>query len=587
MSMRIELSGTRQRILIFFVLLGYATLVFQLLNLMWIYREAHLKQAYRQHHLTLDIPPLRGMIRDRSGKDLVSNFKAPSVYAVPRILFDDDRRRIAARVAKILGISHSALDARPVRTKSFVWLKRRITDGQALEIKKIGNGALGILEEYQRVYPFGEFLSQVLGFTNIDNEGIEGMELFQDRQLRGVPGHKKTIRDAMGRQIKAFEKSFLPALDGHNIYLTIDQHIQYLTEKALDDTFKKWHAKAATAIVMNPNTGEILAIASRPTYDPNQFKFSNAANRRNRGITDMYEPGSIFKIVTISGAIDLGYVTPQQMFFCGNGKMSYGRGRILHDAHPHGNLSVTDVMALSSNIGTVKIALKMKPAEIDHYITAFGFGKATGIDFPGEARGFVRHPKDWSATSPYNIPIGQEVMVTPLQMIRLLSAVANGGSLVKPYLIEKVEDQAGVVIMQNKHEAPVRVIKPETAEKIKEMLIQVVERGTGVTAKIEGFKVGGKTGTAQKVVGRTYSHDKFMSSFMGFAPAEKPRYAMIVVVDEPHPLYYGGTVAAPAFKEVMEATLRLDGFEIPEKKNDVSGTQVSEEDVKDMVPQGQ
>ncbi len=584
MSMRIELSGTRQRILIFFVLLGYATLVFQLLNLMWIYREAHLKQAYRQHNLILDIPPMRGMIRDRNGKDLVSNLKAPSIYAVPRILFEDDRRRIAARVSRILGISHDRLDSKLNRGKSFVWLKRKVTEAQAQEIKKIGNGALGTLEEYQRVYPFGEFLSQVLGFTNIDSEGIEGMELHLDRQLRGVPGHLKTTRDAMGRQIKAFEKSFLPALDGHNIYLTIDQQIQYLTEKALDAAFKKWHAKGATAIVMNPNTGEILAIASRPTYDPNQAKSSNAASRRNRGITDMYEPGSIFKIVSISGAIDLGYVTPQQIFFCGNGKMSYGRGRILHDAHPHGNLSVTDVMALSSNIGTVKIALKMKPEEIYRYITAFGFGKATGIDFPGEARGFVRKPEDWSATSPYNIPIGQEVLVTPLQMIRLLSTIANGGKLIKPYLIDRIEDQAGVVIQKHKTEAPVQVVKPETAEKIKKMLVEVVEHGTGVTAKIDGFKVGGKTGTAQKVVGRTYSHDKFMSSFMGFAPAEKPRYAMLVVMDEPHPLYYGGTVAAPAFKEVMEAVLRLDGFEIPAGKSAAS-SMISEEVVKDMAPQ--
>jgi len=584
MSMRIELSGTRQRILIFFVLLGYAALIFQLLNLTWIYREAHLKQAYRQHHLTLDIPPMRGMIRDRHGKELVSNLKAPSIYAVPRILFNDDRHKLAARVSKILGISHDRLDSKFNRAKSFVWLKRKVSESQAQEIKKIGNGALGILSEYQRVYPYGEFLSQVLGFTNIDGEGIEGIELHLDRHLRGVSGHLKTTRDAMGRQIKAFEKSFLPALDGHNIYLTIDQQIQYLTEKALDAAFKKWRAIGATAIVMNPNTGEILAIASRPTYDSNQAKTSNAASRRNRGITDMYEPGSIFKIVTVSAAVDLGIVTPKSMFYCENGKLGYGGGRILNDVHPYGNLSVTDIMAKSSNIGTVKIGLKVKSDQLFKYIEAFGFGKPTGIDFPGEARGFVRHPKDWSKTSAYNIPIGHEILVTPLQMVRLLSAVANGGKLVKPYLIEKVEDQAGVVIMQNKHEAPKQVIKPETADAVKKMLVEVVEHGTGQTAKINGFQVGGKTGTAQKVVGRTYSHDKYMSSFMGFAPAEKPRYVMLVVMDEPHPQHYGGVVAAPAFKEVMESLLRLDGFEIPAGKSNVATT-ISEEVIKDMAPQ--
>lgn len=582
MSMRIELSGTRQRILVFFIILGYATLVFQLLNLMWIYRESHLKQANRQHRLTVDIPPLRGIIRDRNGKDLVSNLKAPSIYAVPRILFSDDRHRIASRTARILGLPPAKLDARLSNSKSFVWLKRKVSEGEAQEIKKIGSGALGMIEEYKRVYPFGEFLSQVLGFTNIDNEGIEGVELNLDKHLRGVPGHKETIRDAMGRQIKAFEKNFLPALDGHNIYLTIDQHIQYLTEKALDDAYRKWRAKGASAIVMNPETGEILAIANRPTYDPNKSKDSNAANRRNRAITDMYEPGSIFKIVTISGALDLGYITPQSVFFCHNGKMVYSGGRILHDVHPYGNLSVVDVMAKSSNIGTVKIGLKMKPEEIDHYISAFGFGRPTGIDFPGEANGFVRHSKNWSKTSPYNIPIGHEVLVTPLQMVRLLAVIANGGKLVKPYLIERVEDQAGVVIRQNKHEAPVRIIKPETADEVRKMLIQVVEKGTGQNAKIEGFQIGGKTGTAQKVVGKTYSHDKYMSSFMGFAPAEKPRYVMLVVLDEPHPLHYGGTVAAPAFKSVMEAVLRLDGFEIPEGKSSAVAV-VGEDVVKDIA----
>lgn len=583
MSMRLELSGARQRILIFFIVLGYGTIIFQLLNLMWIYRDVHLKQAHRQHHLTLDIPPLRGLIYDRSGKELVSNIRAPSIYAVPRILLGDDRKKIAEQVSKILKLPREQLNAKLSRSKSFVWLKRKVSGDEAQKIKEIGSGALGAIEEYQRVYPHGEFLSQVLGFTNIDNEGIEGMELHLDRYLRGIPGHKQTIRDAMGRQIKAFEKSFLPALNGNDISLTIDQQIQYFTEKALDQAYKKWKAKGASAIVMNPHTGEILAMANRPTYDPNEFPASNAANRRNRVITDMYEPGSIFKIVSISAALDLGYVTPETVFYCENGEWSYGGGRILHDVHAYGKLSVTDIMVKSSNIGTVKIGLKMKPNELQSYITAFGFGKATGVDFPGEARGFTRSPENWSKPSPYNIPIGHEILVTPLQMARMMAAVVNGGKTVKPYLIEKITDQAGVVVFQNKHEAPVPIIKPEVAEQIRKMLVEVVERGTGQTAKISGFKVGGKTGTAQKVVGRTYSHEKYMSSFLGFAPAERPRYVMLVVLDEPRPSYYGGTVAAPVFKEVMESVLRLDGFEIP--AGTMEESVVNEEVVKDFVAQ--
>ena len=352
----------------------------------------------------------------------------------------------------------------------------------------------------------------------------------------------------------------LPAIDGNRIVLTIDQHLQYLTEKALEQAFKQWKAKGAWAIVMAPRTGEILAIANQPGFDPNFFDRSNADERRNRAITDMYEPGSVFKIVAASGALNEGAVTTDTVINCENGKWNYGV-KVLHDVHPYGMLPMTDVIVKSSNIGTVKIALKMKGEKFQNYVQQFGFGKWSGIDLPGEAPGYTRPFSQWSKTSPYNIPMGQEVMVTALQMVTAMSVIANGGYLVKPYIVAKVQDAAGVVLKEKKPVIRQKVIRPEIAAAMRKILVQVVERGTGTKAQIPDISVGGKTGTGQKILpgGKGYSHNAFMSSFVGFAPADDPRYAMVVVLDEARPLYYGGTVAAPVFKEVMEAALLTEG----------------------------
>ena len=403
-------------------------------------------------------------------------------------------------------------------------------------------------------------LAQVLGFSSVDNQGLEGIERFMDADLHGRPGKRITKRDAHGREIKAFEMKALPAIDGNRIVLTIDQHLQYLTEKALEQAYKQWKPKGAWAIVMDPRTGEILAIANQPGFDPNLYDRSNADTRRNRAITDMYEPGSVFKIVTASGALNEGVVTPDTIINCENGKWNYGV-KVLHDVHSYGMLPMIDVIVKSSNIGSVKIGLKLGAENLQHYIQGFGFGKGSGIDLPGEAPGYTRPPSQWSKTSPYNIPIGQEVMVTGLQMVTAMSVIANGGYLVKPYIVSKVQDAAGVILKEKKPIIKQQVIRPETAATMREILVQVVERGTGTKAQIPDIDVGGKTGTAQKILpgGRGYSHSSFMSSFVGFAPADDPRYAMVVVLDDAHPLYYGGTVAAPVFKEVMEAALLTEG----------------------------
>ncbi len=558
--MRALLSPRRFWFLYIVLLVLFCLVIYQILQLTWLHQSSLLALAHRQHYLTIDVSPMRGPITDRNGKEFVANLKIPSIYAIPRALKDEDRADLSREIANILGLDRKWVTERLSRDKSFVWIKRRVTFEESEKIKKLECPELGILEEYKRFYPQGTMLAQVLGFSTVDNQGVEGIERSLDGDLRGKPGKRVTQRDAKGREIKAFEIKSLPVIDGNRVVLTIDQHLQYLTEKALEQAFKQWKAKGAWAIVMDPKTGEILAMANQPGFDPNHYANAGPDAKRNRAITDMYEPGSVFKIVAASGALNDGTVTPETVINCENGKWNYGF-KVLHDVHPYGMLPMMEVIVKSSNIGTVKIALKMGSQKFQSYVKSFGFGGTTGIDLAGEAPGYTRPLAQWSKTSPYNIPMGQEVMVTSLQMVTAMSVIANGGYLVKPYIVSKIQDPAGVTIKEKKPLIRQRVIKPETAATMREILTQVVERGTGTKAKIPDVLVGGKTGTAQKILpgGKGYSHSAFMSSFVGFAPADNPRYAMVVVLDEARPLYYGGTVAAPVFKEVMEAALLTQG----------------------------
>lgn len=566
--MRTQLSRRRFWALYGVLLILFGLIAYQLIQLTYFHQSSLLELANRQHYVTIDIPPMRGRISDRTGKEFVTNLKVPSVYAVPRVMSPSVREKTSRDLARVLKLDSKWVEGRLERNKAFVWIKRRVTFDEADTIKKLANPAVGIVEEYKRFYPQGPMLSNVIGFSNVDNQGLEGVELQMDSELRGRAGKRVTKRDAMGREIKAFEIKMLPAVDGNSITLTIDQHIQYLTEKALDAAFRKWKARAAWALVMDPSTGEVLAMANRPTFDPNDYDKSLADSRRNRTITDMYEPGSVFKIVAASAALNEGVVTPETTFYCENGLWRYGV-KSLRDVHAYGTLTMQDVIVKSSNIGTVKMSLKMKPGKFQDYIRAFGFGSITGIDLVGEAPGYTRPPAQWSKTSPYNIPIGQEVMVTALQLATAISVIANGGYLVKPFVIAKVQDPAGVVLRENKPVVKRTVIKTETAVLMRNILTKAVETGTGTKAKIPDISVGGKTGTAQKVLpgGKGYSHSSFVSSFIGFAPSDQPRYVMVVGLDEARPMYYGGVVAAPVFKEVMEAAFLTGGVR-PDKKRE-------------------
>lgn len=554
----------------------FPLIIYQVVRLTVQNQEFLTQFARRQQNLVVEIPPERGAILDRNLKEFATNLKVPSIYAVSRSIPVKERPKLTAEIANILGLSRGFVRERLARDKAFVWLKRRVSMKEADAIRALKNHNLGITYESKRFYPHAEMLAHVIGFTNIDTSGVEGLELLYQEKLAGRKGYRYTKRDALGREMIALEKKLVPAINGASLILTIDQHIQYLTEQALDGAFRKWHAHGAVAIVMNPKTGEVLAMASRPTFDPNQVGAHDPASRRNRAVTDIFEPGSVFKIVTAASALNEGKVTLADTFNCEHGEWRARPKRVIHDVHPYGTLTFPEVLINSSNIGTVKIALRLGERALYQYIKKFGFGERTGIDFPGEVRGIFRPVEQWSKVSITSIPFGQEVAATPLQMLMAVSVIANGGHLVQPYLLSEMRDANGETLF--KREPPVLepVIMPETAAAIGDILVQVVEKGTGTKAKIQGVRAAGKTGTSQKLnPGGGYSHSNFVGSFIGFAPAEDPMLAMIVSIDDPHPLYYGGTVAAPVFREVIEGSLVHLGYTAPEAPDTTTGRKQS------------
>lgn len=551
-----RISPERFALVQFFLFALLLTLLFQIAQLSLFYQSSLVERATSQHRLVIEIPPIRGPIQDRNGQGLAVNLSVPSIYAVPRLLDAKQKTVLVGELSPILSLSPDFVRERLDRNKSFVWLKRRVSIEETKKVEALHHSALGILQEHKRFYPHGQLMANVLGFTDIDSQGIEGIERMEETELRGKPGKRYSRRDALGREIKAFEEKTIPALDGHRLVLTVDRYLQYVTERALDRAYRQWKAKGATAILMNPQTGEILAMATRPTFDPNLPGNFPTENHRNRAVTDVFEPGSVFKIVTATGLLSERKIKMTEKIDCEEGAWSHGN-KILHDVHEYGLLTFPDIIIKSSNIGTTKLSLRLGPERLYHYVKLFGFADKTGIDLEGESAGFIRPPDQWSKTSPYAIPIGQEVTVTALQLVQAISMIANGGHLVEPYLIDRVEDVQGVTLRKHKPTRSEPRLAAPIVEVLREILWRVTEEGTGKTGRVKGIPVAGKTGTAQKILsgGRGYSHSNFVGSFIGFAPADHPLLSMVVVIDDPHPLYYGGTVAAPVFSEVMEAAL--------------------------------
>ena len=509
----------------------------------------------KQHSLYVELEARRGTIYDSNQKPEAVNIATDSVYAAPNEMKDKDKEAAIRQLSPILNISESNLQNKIYRKKSFVWIQRKISAQQAQQIRQLKIKGIDFIKESKRCYPNAYLASQVIGFAGLDNQGLEGLELYYDKYLKGKNGFALFLRDARQKKLDLKDKTLAPR-DGYDLELTIDEVIQYIAERELDNSFRVNKAKGASIIVMEPHTGEILAMASRPTYDLNEYSKVDKEQVRNRAICDMFEPGSVFKVVAASAALEEKMASEQDKFFCENGAYRVGN-HILHDHTPHGWLTFTEVVEQSSNIGTTKIAQLIGPDMLYKYVRKFGFGAKTGIDMRGEINGSIKEPRFWSKTSIGAIPIGHEVGVTALQLACAYSVIANGGKLMKPYIVKSIKDKFGQVIKSFSPVVTAQVISADTSARMRKILTGVIEEGTGKMAKMEGFSAAGKTGTAQKIEpGGKYSHNKFIGSFIGFAPAEEPLITIVVTIDEPRPYYYGGVVAAPVFQKVAADVLK-------------------------------
>jgi len=520
-----------------------------------VFKSSHLTAlANKQHNYVIELEPIRGSILDRNLRPLAFNVSVPSLYANPKIMTAEDKNKAIAQLPSLLGVSHDFIEERLRRDKYFVWLKRKVTKSLIEQVKALKIQGVGYRNESKRFYPNHNLSAHVIGFAGLDNEGLEGLELVLNKELKGKPGQMQILRDARQRELM-IEKVYVSPQDGFDVVLTIDETIQYIVEQALDEAMESNNAKAGTVIVMDTATGEILALANRPTYNLDQVEKSSVESRTNRAISFVYEPGSIFKFVTAAAALEEEKFVETDKIYCEKGEYRVAN-HILHDHTPHGTLSFREVFEVSSNIGVTKIAQKLGPAIIFKYGKRFRFGEKTGINLKGEVEGHLKPPSQWSKTTIGAIPIGHEVTTTPLQMLAALASVANDGVYMKPFVVRYIKDQNDQIITSFEPTVVDRVISPDTAKRVKEILIGAVDNGTGKKAQIKGVRVAGKTGTAQKVVDGLYSHNKYYSSFIGFAPADNPRLAAIVVFDEPYPRYFGGTVAAPVFQQVIEKSLK-------------------------------
>ncbi|MFH1853829.1 MAG: penicillin-binding transpeptidase domain-containing protein [Candidatus Omnitrophota bacterium] len=512
------------------------------------------KLASDQYKTYFCLLPRRGVIYDCRKKELAISINLSSIFADPLMI--ENKESAADKLAKVLSMDKENALSKLKEGQRFVWLARKVQPDIEKAARALSIKGIGFIKEPQRVYPNGELASHIIGFVGIDDKGLEGVELMFDKFLKGTVGWRYSIRDAKRREVPGYEYKEIPPADGNDIILTIDSIVQAFTERELDSAVKKCNAKGGTIIVMAPYTGEIVALVNRPTYDPNNIKGYSVDARRNRALCDFFEPGSSFKIVTASAVLEENVVQPEEEFFCENGEFKWSR-HVYHDHTPHGWLAFRDVIKYSSNIGTMKSAMKLGEDRLYRYIKRFGFGKKTDIDLPGEVEGITRPVKQWSKLSLCSISMGQEVTVTALQLACAVSSIANGGYYVKPRIIERIQDKTGQVIEEFEPKQIQRVISEETAEKLRTILRGVVEGGTGKLAEVKGYYPAGKTGTAQKIEPNgVYSHRKFTASFIGFLPYDKPRFVVVVVMDEPRPYYYGGTVCAPVFRNVASQLMR-------------------------------
>jgi len=559
-----KLSRTRLFIIFSFFLAVLLCLIVRLGFIQIFKSSRYLSLQENQSRAVVEMPPARGRVLDSKGNEMALDVRLDSLYSVSREV--KDKAAVADKLSKILGTDRKVLLEKLSRDKMFVWLARKISASQTDAIKRLKINGLAFVKESQRVYPKQETACHLVGFTDIDNNGLEGIELVYNSFLKGVPGWRMVQKDAKQRELISKQLELVPPVDGYNIHLTIDEVVQSIAERALAATCKKRNALGGSIVVLDPKSGDVLAMAMYPLYDLNNARNSKPEHRRNRAVTDLFEPGSVFKVFTLSGIVQEKVMSLEDKLNCEGGTWAVA-GKVLHDVHAYGMLSLREIMEKSSNIGTVKAAMKLGAVKVHKYIRDFGFGSRTGIGLAGEISGIVPNPKNWSRSSIINIPIGQGVAVTPIQLASAFAAIANNGVLMKPRILTHIADSDGKIIQSFDPEPVRQVISKETAMQVRTVMEGVVSRGTGKKAAVPGFRAAGKTGTAQKLLPNgQYSHDHFWASFVGFVPYDEPKIVVAVSIDEPHPVYYGGEVAAPAFSTVASEILaywRISQTQLP------------------------
>lgn len=543
---------------------GFAVIGARVFQLQIVSRDGFADDMVDQYRRQLVLRPRRGTIADRAGVLLAGSADTRSVFADPRVLAREDRSgAVLRKVAVALGQEPAAMRRKLQKAPRFVWLARRVSPQAAAQVEKIAKEAklrgIVLVPETRRYYPKGALASQVLGVVGDDGNGLEGIELALEDMLAGAPVKVPSLRDGAGRTVLAGAPSAPHEREGARVELTLDQGLQLATEHALARAVATSRAAAGMAIALDPRTGEILALAGWPTFNPNAPR--RGAGMRNRTVADAFEPGSTMKTFAIAGALDRGALRPLDPIDCGNGTLAIG-AHVIHDHEAFGWMGAARVLAVSSNVGAARIGARLGRKGLNETLRAFGFGERTGVELPGEARGQVPFPRSEMVLATQSF--GQGMSATALQITSAMAAIANGGILMRPTLVKRVVDPAtGEVLDAAEPVAVRRAISAETAATLSRWLVGVIEdeRGTGKRARLDGWRAAGKTGTAQKadLVSGGYSADKRFSSFVGFAPAEAPRIAIGVFVDEPKDEIYGGAIAAPAFREVAEYAMKMLG----------------------------
>lgn len=530
-------------------------LLLRLGQLQLVHAERLAGIAQRQQLSTIVLAPHRGRLLDRRGRPLAVNLEATSIYAVPAAI--DDHAAFAARIAPAVGLPVHEVRARLGRGRYFAWLVRKASPEVVARVRRLDlRGQIGFRIEDLRAYPNGTLAAPLLGFVGIDNQGLAGVELAYDETLRGQAGEAVAAHDGVGRLLVETQRVTADPLDGSDLLLTIDQVIQHIAERELDAAMSRTRARGGIVAVMDVPTGEILAVAQRPTFDPNAGVQARPELWMNRIVGQVYEPGSTFKVFLAAAALDSGLVDPEERFY-DPGFLRVG-GHVIRNAsgRRHGWITLTDILRHSSNVGSAQVASRLGAEGLHRYIAAFGFGSPTRIDLPGEVAGIVPPPASWRSPSLQTIGFGQGISVTPAQLLTAAAALGNGGLLVRPHVVRGERDRQGRMTAVTSGQTGRRAVAATHARAVVRMMTAAVGDGTGALAAIEGYPVAGKTGTAQKPsAGGGYEPNRYVGSFLGLVPADRPRLAILVVLDEPVGAYHGSEVAAPVFREVAAQSL--------------------------------